>query len=255
MAIKIGPAGLGGKEEAEKNLEIFAEKKITACEIAYTYGVYLKKEDAIRIGEKAKSLNISLSIHAPYYINLNAKEKEKIEKSKKRILDCCESAHHLQAKKVIIHPGYYLKDSPEKAILNVSERLKEIMKEIKAKKWDVYICVETMGKINVLGSIEEIAEIVKRTKCSFCIDFAHILARYKDYNLDEIKKAFPQKKWHCHFSGINYGEKGERNHLRTNKEDWKKIIGFIKKNKKDATIICESPDPFNDSIQGINYLK
>ena len=254
MAIRIGPSGLGGKLEAEHNLKLFAENGIKACEIAYTYGVYLKKDDAIRIGKIAKKLNIELSIHASYFINLNAKELEKRASSKKRVLTCCESAHHLKCKKVILHPGYYLGDSPEQTIKNVIKIVNELQKEIKANKWNVNLYLETMGKNNVFGSLCEIKEVVEKTGCSFCIDFAHVLARYKKHNLEEIKKSFPEETWHCHFSGIQYGEKGEQKHLRTQKEDWKRILEFVKKNKKNATIICESPSPFEDALQGISLL-
>jgi deoxyribonuclease IV len=254
MTLHIGLSGFGGKDEAEDNLRIFAENGIKACEIAYTYSVYLKKPDAERIGKLAKELNIELSIHAPYFINLNSKEPEKRESSKKRVLACCESAHHLQCKKIIIHPGYYLGDSPEQTTKNVIKIIKELQEEIKKNKWDVNLCLETMGKNNVFGSLEEIKNVVNETGCSFCIDFAHVLARYKEHNLEEIKNSFPQEKWHCHFSGIQYGEKGEQKHLRTTKEDWKRILDFLKKNKKNATVICESPDPFNDALMGINLF-
>ena len=73
--IRFGPAGLGGVDAALDRLEDYSKKRLKACEIAFTYGVYIKdKEDAIRIGKKAKELDIKLSIHAPYWINLNSKE-------------------------------------------------------------------------------------------------------------------------------------------------------------------------------------
>ena len=68
-----------------------------------------------------------------------------------------------------------------------------------------------MGKINVFGSVEEISLLVKETDCSFCLDFAHILARDKKIDMKKIEKLFPEKEWHAHYSGIEYGEKGERN--------------------------------------------
>ena len=107
MAIKFGPAGLGGVKEAIANLERYNQLGLKACEVAFTYGIYLKEDDAIKIGKIAKKLDISLSIHAPYYVNLNSDEKRKIEASKKRILGCCEIAHYLGAGRVIFHSGFY----------------------------------------------------------------------------------------------------------------------------------------------------
>src|SRR3989338_2594589 len=127
MAIKFGPAGLGPVATAEKVLESYSKLGLKACEIAFTYSVYIKnKEDALRIGKKAKELGISLSIHAPYFVNLNSDEPAKVEATKKRILDCCETGELLGAKTVVFHPGYYTNASKtpedkEKSYLAIKE--------------------------------------------------------------------------------------------------------------------------------------
>ena len=92
MSIRFGPAGLGGVEEAIPNLERYAKLGLKACEIAFTYGPYIKKEDAIRIGKEAERLGISLSIHAQYWINLNSEEKKKIEAEEDQLLADIEAA-------------------------------------------------------------------------------------------------------------------------------------------------------------------
>ena len=252
MNIKFGPAGLGGVNDAISNLENFNSLGLKACEISFTYGVYLKKKDAIKIGEKAKELEILLSIHAPYWINFNSKEKIKIEASKKRILKSCESAHYLGAKRIVFHAGFY-GDLKEKAFENIKSQIVELMKIIKKNKWDVELCPEVMGKKNVFGSIEEISKLAKETGCGFCIDFAHILARYDNYNFDLVKKSFPQKKWHCHFSGIIYGEKGEKKHKETETKEWKSLLKNLPKNK-EIVIINESPNPLKDSVKGLKLF-
>jgi deoxyribonuclease-4 len=247
--IVFGPSGLGPVVTAKDVLSEFKKNNLHACEIAFTYGVYIKEEDAKFIGNKAKELDVFLSIHAPYYINLNSEDKEKVSMSKKRILDCCEIAHHLGAKRVVFHAGFYGNDK-ETAFLNIKKRIEELLLEIKEKKWDVEICPEVMGKINVFGSIEEISRLVKETGCGCCIDFAHILARYNERKFEEVKKAFPNKKWHVHFSGINYGEKGEKNHIPTELSEWKILFSFLRNLNKDIVLICESPNPTKDSIEG-----
>ena len=200
--IKIGPSSLGGVKEAEANLEEYHRLGFKTCEIAFTYGVYIKKdEDAIRIGKKAKELGIKLSIHAPYFVNLNSEDPEKIEATKKRILDCCEIGEKLGAYTVVFHPGYYGKDR-EKAYEKIREGVQDLMDTIKEKGWNIRISPETMGKVNVFGSVEEISQLVRDTGCFFCIDFAHILARDKEVDYEKVKRLFPQKEWHVHFSGI-----------------------------------------------------
>ncbi len=253
--IKFGPTGLGGGKEAIKNLEFFNKIGLQACEVAFTYGVYLKKNDAIKIGKFAKKVGIELSIHAPYWINLNSKDKEKVRASEKRILKSCEIGNFLGAKKIVFHCGFYSGMDKDLVYENIKRRIVELMKIIKENKWNVELCPETMGKKNVFGSIEEISRLVKETKCGFCIDFAHVLARYNDYKFDLIKKSFPQKNWHCHFSGIVYGEKGEKYHKKTPIEEWKKVLSFLKKLNKNIVIINESPDCVEDSLIGRSIFK
>src|SRR3989344_267899 len=130
--IKCGPAGLGPTKTAFAVLEKYHELGIRACEIAFTYSVYIKADDAISIGNKAKELGIDLSIHAPYFVNLNSSEEVKIENTKKRILHCCEIGHLLGAKIVVFHPGYY-GAAKEKAYENIKKGVIELLQEIKKR--------------------------------------------------------------------------------------------------------------------------
>ncbi len=249
--IKFGPAGLGSVKDAIGNLEMFHKLGFKACEIAFTYGPYIKeKKDAIAIGEVAKKFGISLSIHAPYYINLNSKESEKIEASKKRILKCCEIGSWLGVKKIVFHPGFYSGMDSVEAGVKIKEGILEIQEIVKKNKWGVELCPEVMGKKNVFGSIDEIGDLIDFTGCGACIDFAHVLARYGQYEFEKIREMFKMKKWHVHFSGIEFGEKGEKKHLPTPIEEWKKILAFLKELDKDVVLICESPNPVGDSITG-----
>jgi len=106
----------------------------------------------------------------------------------------------------------------------------------------------------VFGSVEEISRLVEETGCSFCLDFAHILAREKKVDYEKIKKLFPRKEWHVHFSGIIYGDKGERSHRKTKSEEWRELLKNLPKDK-DITIINESPDMLNDSVEGMKIWK
>jgi deoxyribonuclease-4 len=254
--IRFGPAGLGGVKEAISNLGRYKELGLKACEIAFTYGVYIKEKDAVEIGKKAKELDIKLSIHAPYWINLNSSEKKKIEQSKQRILGCCRIGEDLGAYTVVFHSGFYGKMDKETTFQNIKKAMVEMQQEIKKSKWKIKLAPETMGKINVFGSLDEILRLVKETGCSFCIDFAHLHARSlgkQGYGeMYEQVKSFPEL--HCHFSGINYGQKGERNHIVTSEAELKKLLEFLPKNK-EAVIINESPDPVGDSVKGLNIWK
>lgn len=254
MGVRFGPAGLGPVKGALDVLENYQRAGLRACEIAFTYQAYIKSEkDAREIGEKAKETGISLSVHAPYFVNLNSDEKEKREATKKRILECCRVGNLMGAHLVVFHPGYYGSDR-EKAYDVIKEGILEIKREIKKNGWKIEIAPETMGKINVFGSIEEIARLVKDTGCSFCLDFAHILARDKKVDFEKIERLFPQKKWHTHFSGIIYGDKGERSHRKTKIEEWRELLKSLPKDK-DIVIINEAPTPPADSIEGLEVYE
>lgn len=254
MTIMFGPAGLGSAKEACKVLEGYHKLGLRACEIAFTYSVYMKEEEAILIGKKAKELGIVLSIHAPFFVNLNSKEKAKVEATKKRILDCCKIGEALGAEVVVFHPGYYSDkegnaESKEKDYLKIKAGVEEILAVIKKNSWKIKIAPETMGKVNVFGSVEEVSKLARETGCSFCIDFAHILAREKKVDYEKVEKAFPQKDWHIHFSGIIYGEKGEREHRTTRKDEWKELLTHLPENRR-IVIINESPTMVEDAIEG-----
>ncbi|MCK9568269.1 TIM barrel protein [Candidatus Pacearchaeota archaeon] len=253
--INFGPAGIGPVKDAISNLEKYHELGLKACEIAFTYSIYIKEQDAIEIGKKAKELGIKLSIHAPYWINLNSADKKKVEESKKRILDCCKIGTLMKAYRVVFHSGFYGKMEREETYQNIKKRILEMQDEIKKEKYTPKLAPEIMGKINVFGSVEEISRLVKETGCSFCIDFAHILARYKSYRIKETLSEFKDSTGlHIHFSGIEYGEKGEKSHKRTSKKDIVKLLSELPKNK-EIIIINESPSPIEDSVISLEIYR
>jgi len=245
--MRIGPAGIGGIKEALKVLEKYNKQGIKAAEIPFTYQVWISNFQAKWIGKIAKKFDVKLSIHAPYFINLNSEDKKKIEASKKRILDCCERAHYLNAELVVFHPGYYGKSSKEETYDNIKKAILEMQGVIKKNKWGVKLAPETTGKVNVFGSLDEILRLSKETGCSYCIDFAHLKARNNgkiDYKW--IVKKLP-KKFHIHFSGIEFTSKGERNHILTEESEIKELLMALK--GRDVTIINESPNPLGDSLK------
>ena len=255
MPIRFGPAGLGPVKDAVSNLEEYHKLGLRACEIAFTYGAYIKnKDDAEKIGKRARELGIKLSIHGHYWINLNSEEKEKIEKSKERILECCKVGTWLGAEEIVFHPGFY-GNNKEQAYENVKNAILDILKTAKDKGYTPRLAPEMMGKVNVFGSVEEIKKLTEDTGCSCCIDFAHILARYRDYKFREVLNLFSSvKSLHIHFSGIVYGDKGEKHHVKTPEEDLRRLISCLPADK-DITIINESPDMIADSVAGLKICE
>jgi len=252
--IRFGPAGMGPVKDVEETFRKFKETGIRASEIPFTYGIFIKKEDDMKqVKEASEKYDIKLSIHAPYWINLNSKEHEKIQASKQRILKCCEVGEKLGAYRVVFHPGFYAGMEKEETYRNIKKAIVDMQFIIRQNGWKIKLAPETMGKVNVFGSIEQIARLVEETGCDFCIDFAHILARDKKIDFGRIKALFgDSKKWHCHFSGIEYGEKGERKHRLTSREDWEGLLGALcgLGGEREIVIINESPNPVGDAVLG-----
>ncbi|MFC1728242.1 TIM barrel protein [Nanoarchaeota archaeon] len=249
MKLLFGPAGTGG--DTYKGLKVIASKGLDCCEIQFSHGVMMKNPLAKEIGELNKELKLSLSVHAPFYINLNSKEKAKVHASKKRILDSCERAHHIGAKEIVFHAGFYMDVSKEETYRNIKKEIIDLQKTIKKNKWNVILCPETTGKGSQFGDLEELTRLAKETGCGVCVDFAHLLARYNgEMTYDEMaRKSKKIKIITTHFSGVIWGPKGERMHKLTPNDETKKLLKALKKNNLSVRIINESPDTLGDAIK------
>ena len=249
--ILVGPAGNIG-ENIISSLHELKKHGLKCMEVEFVRQVWMNNKTAKEVGELAKELDIKLSVHASYYINLNSEDKNKLKGSEMRILEACEKGHHMGARNIVFHPGYYGKKSKEESYEFIKKEILELNKKIKENKWDVKLCPETTGKVNVFGSIDEIIRLAKETECSLCVDFAHLYARNQGkLNYKEIfnkVKNMKLKKLHCHFSGIEYGTKGEKRHIRVDINQFKKLVSTIPK-KLDITLINESPYLLEDALK------
>lgn len=253
--IKIGPAGSPGKSTLE-GISIVS-KSLDAMEVEFVRGVRMGDSLATEIGDLAKKLNVSLSIHAPYYINLASAEPEKITASIKRITDSLDKGELMGAKCVVVHAAYYGKLSHEECYQMVLSATKKIMDYIHKNKYTVKLAYETTGKKSQFGTVEELFQLHLDTGSYICFDFAHIYARQN--GVIDYSKILPYLKKldfiHCHFSGIEFTEKGEKKHLLLDYKLTKNLLGFLSKNKINCTIVCESPDPFNDAKKMKKWLN
>jgi deoxyribonuclease-4 len=263
MKIYLGPEGLPtiskGKTVPE-GIKDLIDLGLNANEIQFTYGVRMDLKTAEECGKIANK-KVLLSVHCPYYINLCSQEKEKLEASKKRIIESCERAEKMNATIATFHPGFYGKLSKEKAFDAVKSACEEIVDELKSRLIkSVNLGLETTGKQATFGTLEEIIEICKKVKrCLPVIDFSHIYARAGgeiDYGkifdkLEQLKLTH----YHTHFTGVEVSklgiEKGnEKYHLeiKSNKPPFEPLAKEILKRKLDITIISESPVLEQDSL-------
>jgi len=258
MNIRLGPAGnciLGKGEKTPDSIKNLAKLKLNAQEIEFVRGTYMGNEEAKKVGELTKKLDIELSVHSSYYINLASEDSKKQQESKMRILDSAERGHYLGAKEIVFHPAYFGKGDKEKVFQTAKNHILDMMETIRKKGWNVTLSPETTGKHSALGSLDETIRLVKETKCSFNIDFAHLYSRnygkidYKEV-LDKIQNELKPKHIQSHFSNISYTSKGERNHEVLNHHPpFEPLAKEILARKLNITIISESPVTWRDSLK------
>jgi deoxyribonuclease-4 len=224
---------------------------LNGFEIQCGRGVNISSNTRFGLPELAKRFNIKLSIHAPYFISLSSTEEEKRIKSIGYILETARAAKQMGAERIIVHSGSCAKIKRREALALALETLKKARAEMDSAGLEkIIICPETMGKVNQLGTVEEVLEL-----CSFdsrmipCIDFGHIYARNHgeiDY-ADILDKLDKYRTFHAHFSRQEYNAGGEKKHLtfaegseRGFGPEFEPLIDEIAARGFEPFIVCES---------------
>ncbi|HSL43193.1 MAG TPA: TIM barrel protein [Anaerolineales bacterium] len=215
-------------------IEFSRSMGLDTLELGWVQSVRVTEVTCALIKAKAKEQKVSLSVHAPYFINLNALDDE-WPKSRKRLMDAAHYGNLAGATDIIFHPGSYF-GNPRVDVMKIAiPRLQGCVQELRMAGNPVKLRPETMGKSAMLGSFEDTLEMSKAIEgVEPCIDFAHLHARPGDGTMntyDEwstLLKAYQKalgkkslKRMHIHLSGIAYGPKGEKNHLELAKCDLK----------------------------------
>ena len=202
------------------------ELGLDALELGWVRAVRVSEETCAAIRATAGEQEVSISIHAPYFINLNASDEEWVN-SRKRLMDAAVYGNLAGATDIIFHPGSYFGKPPAEVLPIAIERLQGCLEELRSAGNPAILRPETMGKSAMLGSIEDTLAMAKSLQgVEPCIDFAHLHARPGDGSInsyDEFAailemygKILGEKaltRLHIHLSGIKYGEKGEKEHL------------------------------------------
>ncbi|MFC2161145.1 TIM barrel protein [Acidobacteriota bacterium] len=235
---------------------------LDCMEVEFVKGVKMGSDTAKKIAESAQNLSIQLSVHAPYYVNLNSADKGKWLSSQERILNSARLAAQCGAKDVVFHCGYYGDGSPEDAFQNIKMGLQEIVSILKSERTPVNLRAETMGKRSQFGSLEEILFLCREVDGLLpCLDFAHIHARDGKANsylefyriLTKISKKLGKESLsnlHIHIAGVEYSSKGEIKHLNLKESDFKydEWIQALKDFDVKGMVICESPIQEQDAV-------
>lgn len=204
-----------------------AQMALTAYEYQCGRGVRVGTETAQKIGQAARENGITLSLHAPYFINLSTDTEEQREKNTRYVLESCRAAQDMGADRIVVHTGGLGKRSREAAMENSRYNVRMLLDQKETAGYDaVTICLETMGKVNVIGTAEEIMALVALDdRLLPCIDFGHLNARTHGgmCTREDVKALYDlmentigvarARQFHSHFSKIEYGKGGEVRHL------------------------------------------
>ena len=197
---KFGPAGnsesfaAAGFKKSEDAPAWLAQMGLTAFEYQCGRGVRCGEETALKIGAAAKQHGIQMSVHAPYFINLSSEESERMEKNVGYVLETARLAVPLGATRMVVHCGGQGKLTRDRAMRNSHENVKNILRALdEAHLTGCAVCLETMGKKSVLGTAEEVCELVAADdRLLPCIDFGHLNCRTGGHmnTREEVKALF-----------------------------------------------------------------
>src|SRR3990167_2365550 len=151
------------------------ELNLDAMEMEFVHSINIRRENAPNVKKTAEKESVILTCHAPYYVNLNAKEREKIGASRSRIFNSAKIAELCGAYSVCFHPGFYMKQEPEKVYKKIEEEIKKVARELKENDIKIWIRPETTGKESQFGSLDECIKLSNEiSQVLPCIDFAHL---------------------------------------------------------------------------------
>ncbi len=267
----FGTAGIPNSTVKKSN-PIEGVKQIHALgldcmQLEFAHGVRMKDEVSSGLRKVSYELGIPLTSHGPYYINLNAREQDKIDSSVERIIQTAKISDLCGAESMTFHAAFYMKDSPydvfdlvEKSLNVIEERLSKLDIEIELRP-------ELTGKTSQFGSLEELVSLTKNVgTCKPCMDFSHLYARTEKYNtyeefcevLDSLREKIGEdalKNMHIHISGISSNSKGDLKHLNLEDSEfnWKDLLRALKDKNCRGYVISNSPNLEVDAKMLKNY--
>ena len=265
MSAKFGPAGNSDSFSKVHKSSLAAPGWIRDFGLdCYEYqcgkGIHIGEEAALKLGMAAQEAGITLSLHAPYFINLANPDPDALKKTTGYITSACYIADLMGASRVVIHSGALMKRSRQEALEIAKRSLLEVMAACDdAGLGHITLCPETMGKINQLGDLDEVLEL-----CSLderlvpCIDFGHLYARTIgalngpeacSAMLDRVEQMLGTQRastFHSHFSHIQFTPNGGEKCHRTFADDdgfgpdWAPLAAEVARRGWSPTFICES---------------
>ena len=255
-----------GNKGYQKGFEIHDEMGLDGLELEFVHGVRISDKSK----EEVKNSGKVITAHAPFYINLNAREEEKVEASVQRIIETALTTKELNGYSITYHAGFYLGQEADRVFEQIKNQTKIITDELSKIGNKIWIRPETTGKSTQWGDLDEIIRLSKEFETVLpCVDFSHIHARYNGFwnTYDEFCSVFEKignelgqialDNFHAHIAGIEYSSKGEKKHLNLEESDmnYKDLLKAFKAFDVKGVIVCESPNIEDDAQLMKEYYK
>lgn len=260
----FGPAGnceafyAAGNKHTVQIFPWLQEQGLTAYEYQCGRGVRLSAASAEAMRVAAQASGVTISLHAPYFISLASAEEEKRDNSIRYIMDSARAVTMLGGDRIVVHPGGLGGRSREEATALATDTLLRAQEALDAEGLShVHICPEVMGKINQLGTLEDVLTFCRAEERFIpCVDFGHLNSRtlgatnsYEAFKAvaDAIGEALGEERrraFHIHFSKIEYTGGGEKKHLTFEDTqfgpDPAPLMAMLATEGLCPTVICES---------------
>ncbi|MEK6856407.1 MAG: TIM barrel protein [Nanoarchaeota archaeon] len=271
--LRFGTAGIpvSTKGNTIQGINDVRRLNLDAMELEFVHSIHIKEDKAPEVKKSAEQNDVKLTCHSPYFINLNSDDKKKFHASIGYITNSAKITSLCGGWSVCFHAGYYQGQSAEKVYEKIMEGVKKIVNQVKEFDDKIWIRPEISGKKSQFGDLNETIKLSKDVEQVMpCIDFSHLFARdtgkHNTYNefktiLGTIEKELRKdalQNMHMHVAGIEYGDKGERNHLllEESKFNYKDLMRVLKEFKVKGVLICESPNIEEDALlMQKTYLK
>jgi deoxyribonuclease-4 len=234
-----------------------------AMEVQFVRRVGMGALTAKRVRDAACEHHVTLSAHAPYYINLNSKDPAKLAESKRRLLAAARMAALCGARNVVFHVAFYHGDSPDQVYQCVKGGVEEVSQRLQSEGVTVCLRPETSGRLSQFGTLDEILRLSAEVAgVRPCVDFGHLHAHAAGAmnTYDEFASVFEQVKaclgsvalqdMHLHVQGMAYGPAGEQRHLTLGESDmrYEQLLQAALDWQVGGTLICESPNLEEDAL-------
>jgi deoxyribonuclease-4 len=235
---------------------------LDCLEIEFVKGVKMGMDTAAKVREKATALGVRLSVHAPYFINLNSEDPGKRLQSQERLLKTARVGAACGASSVVFHAAFYGQDPAEKTYEAVKKELAAVQSIVRTERLGIILRIETMGKRSQFGSLDEVLGLCRDVDgLQPCLDFSHLYARegkvnsYTEFHrvLSKVaRKLGPRslRNIHIHIAGIHFGDRGEIKHLNLDEADFRydEWLQALRDLGVEGMVICESPNLEGDAV-------